>query len=405
MGESWTLRYCEGWDPAAKALVGPISEAIARERDAAGEQYMAALFDGEQQWPAVVVEVAWRDRYVCAWHIDGQCRRWRKYEYRVLADERIFLLVDTVWTYRADDQGEFDDQAGERQREFEPDGAGTIYDQPDGQRGGGQQFGIKVEPDELIRPRAEFGDIATTHWGHVGGPSLRLAEWSDAELDGPAVTPPWRPSKPLQPRFLDVMFTAGTRLSQTHFRDATVEVVPAGKLVMPSGQLAAQDPNMLEFSDDVEPFEATVEPGSYPVELSVLRSDSGHGTTIAARLVVRDEPVVRWEMALCPGQDPILLTDDRFYGFGVDAGMGCFYDFSALSGFPELTEEIVEDLTDTPLDQAFTLIDPESGTNLIAYWSGFGDGAYPTWIGRTAAGEIACFLSDMLVLDESTVVR
>jgi len=33
--------------------------------------------------------------------------------------------------------------------------------------------------------------------------------------------------------------------------------------------------------------------------------------------------VVAWELALRAGQDPRLLGDGEFYGFGVDAGMAC----------------------------------------------------------------------------------
>lgn len=32
------------------------------------------------------------------------------------------------------------------------------------------------------------------------------------------------------------------------------------------------------------------------------------------------------------------------------------------------------------------------------------DGFYPTWLGRTSGGEVACFVADMLVLDEGTVL-
>ncbi len=42
--------------------------------------------------------------------------------------------------------------------------------------------------------------------------------------------------------------------------------------------------------------------------------------------------------------------------------------------------------------------DLESGTNLIAYHSGWGDGAYPTWIGRAADGDVVCFVADMLLM-------
>jgi hypothetical protein len=34
-------------------------------------------------------------------------------------------------------------------------------------------------------------------------------------------------------------------------------------------------------------------------------------------------------MAVMPGQDPRALADRGFYGFGVDAGTGSFYDATA----------------------------------------------------------------------------
>jgi uncharacterized protein DUF4241 len=37
------------------------------------------------------------------------------------------------------------------------------------------------------------------------------------------------------------------------------------------------------------------------------------------------------------------------------------------------------------------------GGGLFAYHSGWGDGAYPTWIGRDENGEVVCFLTDMLL--------
>lgn len=32
--------------------------------------------------------------------------------------------------------------------------------------------------------------------------------------------------------------------------------------------------------------------------------------------------------------------------------------------------------------------------------TGGGDGYYPTWVGRTAGGELACYLIDFLILAE-----
>lgn len=50
---------------------------------------------------------------------------------------------------------------------------------------------------------------------------------------------------------------------------------------------------------------------------------------------------------------------------------------------------------------AAPMSDLESGTNLIAYRSGWGDGSYPTWIGRDADGHVICFLADMLLLPDN----
>jgi hypothetical protein len=48
--------------------------------------------------------------------------------------------------------------------------------------------------------------------------------------------------------------------------------------------------------------------------------------------------------------------------------------------------------------------DPESGANLIASHSGWGDGSYPVWIGRSADGEVACFVADMLLLSDGVAL-
>jgi hypothetical protein len=44
------------------------------------------------------------------------------------------------------------------------------------------------------------------------------------------------------------------------------------------------------------------------------------------------------------------------------------------------------------------VIDERTGGNLIMVESGWGDGYYPTFIGRTESGEVACFVTDFLVV-------
>ncbi|MFD9736365.1 DUF4241 domain-containing protein [Umezawaea sp. NPDC059074] len=47
--------------------------------------------------------------------------------------------------------------------------------------------------------------------------------------------------------------------------------------------------------------------------------------------------------------------------------------------------------------------DPKSGATLVAFGSGWGDGSYPVWGGRTAEGAVACFVADMLLLHDAEV--
>jgi Protein of unknown function (DUF4241) len=174
---------------------------------------------------------------------------------------------------------------------------------------------------------------------------------------------------------------------------------------MPSGGLIACDPTCIDVSEQVmpdtyrethQPFTATVAPGEYPVLLSLFRwvDDAPGPREAAAKLAVSDERIASWEMALRPGEDPRILPDQGFFGFGVDRGTACFFDALAAPAMARLTRDFV-------LGYAATaeLTDPQSGANLIAFHSGWGDGSYPTWVGRTASGEVACFIADMLLFD------
>jgi hypothetical protein len=56
------------------------------------------------------------------------------------------------------------------------------------------------------------------------------------------------------------------------------------------------------------------------------------------------ESPVPWEMALRPGEDLAELRRNQFFGYGVDAGMGCFVD-----------AQIIERRSDEPLQASAVL--------------------------------------------------
>lgn len=217
---------------------------------------------------------------------------------------------------------------------------------------------------------------------------------------------------PMPPGDYAWLFTPGSTWTDEHGNRAVVHVADGGVLDLPTGRVVACDPYIHLGTGDIEPFTVAVEPGRYRVEAAMTtltrpgepRSGRPHRRVAAARLVVRDEPTATWEPALCPGQDPAGLDEDEFYGYGVDAGTGCFYDASADAPFAEAREEdddaLWEAFDDSDGLGPLLVTSPGTGHTLAAFSTGWGDGSYPTWIGRSAAGEVTCFLTDFFVAPE-----
>jgi hypothetical protein len=424
------VSYCEGWDSGTRTATGPLSTALAAERDRAGEQY-AVLLSATGQ-PLMIVEVAWRAGCCVVWFLDEQRRRALTADCRLLAEDRLFVRGGRQWAYTGPDDPEFDDDVTH----------GEYQIQADGPRSGGATYRGSKNPGIWLvmaqPPDAWLGVPAFGEWGrliqafpehlavlgHELSPGVRLEDVSDPGGTGlPSAQWPWHPPRPLQPAHLDLLFRPGARLEVSTSEaiegvggTVAVEVPRLGTLRLPSGALVACDPTYLQpvepdagewatksysYRQSRQPFTVTVPPGDYPVVLSRFRWLRGSGPIEAAvKVWVSDGPVDSWTMALRAGEDPRTLPDGGFFGFGVDAGTGCFFDAAAASALARQTTEFV-----LGYEQSRELSDDASGANLIAFHSGWGDGSYPVWIGRTAAGDIACFVADMLTYDIMTPIH
>lgn len=228
------------------------------------------------------------------------------------------------------------------------------------------------------------------------------------------------------------MFTAGERFAFPGGQFGTVMVTPPVELSLPSGRIVACDPFTGLGAYGGDPFTVSVPPGRYPVTASLIEittpddldpesepefepepepepgraaePERPHRRVAAARLAIRDEPVVVWEQAVVPEQDLGALGADEFYGYGVDAGTGCFVDAEAvepLGDFESDTETLMAAFEAMEWSAGVVaLTAPDSGHNLVAFSSGWGDGVYPTWIGRTATGEVACLVTEFFVIPD-----
>ncbi|RMB84759.1 DUF4241 domain-containing protein [Streptomyces shenzhenensis] len=194
-----------------------------------------------------------------------------------------------------------------------------------------------------------------------------------------------------------------------------VRVLPGVPLSLPSGRVIAMEPLGCGLGDPAEmAFTQRVRPGIYPVVLvtvDVIGPEGGHRDTrvAAARLEIRDEPVATWELALRPGEDTEELDDDELFGYPVDSGTGCFVDaqtFQAVSEEEDFAVRVMDSMRDRPQAPAssvpecaaITMSVGDDDHAVIVFRTGWGDGDYPTWIGRTIDGDVACFLTDFHVL-------
>ncbi|MFC0531815.1 DUF4241 domain-containing protein [Phytohabitans kaempferiae] len=185
---------------------------------------------------------------------------------------------------------------------------------------------------------------------------------------------------------------------------ATARVVPGDRLRLPTGRLVAAEPLANGY-----PFTQTVPPGDYPVEVVLAQyTDQGQPRgavsfteVAAARVVVRPEPAHTWRLALHDGQDAADLAEGEIFGYPVDGGTGSFGSvevFQALVDDDEARDDLIADASFDRDEPSVTYTHEETGTNLVMFTSGGGDGVYPTWVGYTAGGEVTCFLTDFGVL-------
>jgi hypothetical protein len=405
------VAYGEGWDSGRAAVLGPIDVAVAAARDAAGQPYAVVL---RQRGVAgvVVAHVAWERHYLGLWVYDAMGRRFLETDLRRLAEDRLFLVHHRGWVYEDDGMPEFAADAGRVTTALLPDGRGTRIVEPRGDKGGSLHTTADVPEERRWFPVPAFGRWQGL-FAVLGFPGADGCELRDTPVVPQAepVRPNWQAPRGMRPRHLNELFTAGARFTTDEVYTVW-DPVEAGTLHLPSGRLVARDPTYRACAQDAG-FTVRVAPGSYPVQLASAGYTAEHlGRTLvidectAVRVLVSERPAASWEPALLDGQDERLLRDGEFHGFDVDSGTGCFVD-ATMAG--ELGERFRDGQVAGRLkedDHGISIVDdPATGTNLIAYHSGRGDGSYPVWIGRDADGEVACFVADMLVLHEATLTR
>jgi hypothetical protein len=210
----------------------------------------------------------------------------------------------------------------------------------------------------------------------------------------------------------DRAFMPDTIFEVPDFGSYQVQQVEAGELALPTGRIIAFDPaNLCALPKMTQPFAQVVAPGNYPVVLSIatwMEPDTNDQRVACAKLVLKNTPAINWEMARRPGQEQP-LPQGHIYGYIVDSGLGCFVDAAVVDKIaPEVRQVFCDELLDKMLqadadgqDWLNVPLNSDPATNAIMYWSGYGDGVYPSFWGIDQTGEICCLVTDFRVLVDS----
>jgi hypothetical protein len=191
--------------------------------------------------------------------------------------------------------------------------------------------------------------------------------------------------------------------------EVLIEVREIAQLNLSTGAIVACDPFLVSAYNT--PFEKRVSGGRYPIELSVARFPNGDQRIALASIRIDVARPVRWEIATRPGQDAAALKDDEIFGYGVDAGTGCFTDMEAATALvakmkaePAYYKQIIAVMQRSLVRTwgwADMALDSVTGLNLVAFSSGFGDGFYASFWGYDEGGTVCRLTTDFRVLHAS----
>jgi hypothetical protein len=214
------------------------------------------------------------------------------------------------------------------------------------------------------------------------------------------------------PRHVEIAFSSQSLLQ--YGKPVEFQCREIGHLLVTSGAVAASDPFV---SPNPPPYTQAIPAGRYPVSIAIACFGTGEERderVAFARVELSRSPALSWTMALTEGQDPSALEYDGYFGYGVDAGTGCFMDPVAgqllaerMDREDEYFNVIIEGM-ETTYRSTRSWFDwrpsSERDENIICFSSGWGDGSYPSSFGFSADGHLCALVTDFFVLsDEENV--
>lgn len=188
-------------------------------------------------------------------------------------------------------------------------------------------------------------------------------------------------------------------------------VMKIGKVTLPTGQVIVRDP-LVYIDKNSKPYFLQVPKGEYETEIAVVLADDGDCDRYAAvRVQFSNNQAVKFEEALVGGENLDTLNEGEYFGFNVDAGLGCICDTQSRDSYVQFEQEFMKKNPDCNMyDDYFAELMEENynknpkyqrrggdwlnwqipGTqyHIPIFQSGFGDGVYPVYFGYDESGQI-----------------
>lgn len=216
------------------------------------------------------------------------------------------------------------------------------------------------------------------------------------------------------------------KINAQFVRTDTRSFLTIGTVDLPSGRIRLGDPFAYLCAEQYAPIlEKTVTPGSYPVEISVVRSAFDSVRICTSRLKLKPTAAVRYEIATSTHETCVFkASDGDMPGFPVDAGMMCFTDAEVAHEFRVWLDAWHEKNPDANhYDDYFAALFaesyeripvyqreggdfiewavPDTGSRLVMNASGYGDGLYLPFWGFDSEGEVCELTVPLVDADES----
>ncbi len=185
-----------------------------------------------------------------------------------------------------------------------------------------------------------------------------------------------------------------------------LETIEIGSVSLPSGKIVVRDP-LVSLDNHQSPYFIQAPKGNFPVTISVVKSeDWGDRYAVVKVEFTKEKPVIYRE-ALIGIEELEGVTEDDYFGFGVDAGLGCITDKEVLPFVDQFVEESnVDNMYDDYFAELFAQNYQENPSNqreagdwinwkvpntefqIPMFASGFGDGTYPVYFAYDANDNI-----------------